>query len=178
VWWLVESPLGVLWRALAQNERRVGFFGHDTAHLKAIAFGASGILAGVAGALYAPQQGLVTPEVCGFVLSADLVIWTAVGGRGRILGPVVGAVAIGVLTAELRGRIGWWEIVVATIFIGVVLGLPGGLMGLLPERRQRSRGARPPCSCQPRRASWPAAPSRSRSRTSAASPARCGSSTD
>jgi len=148
VWWLVESPLGVLWRALAQNERRVGFFGHDTAHLKAIAFGASGILAGVAGALYAPQQGLVTPEACGFVLSADLVIWTAVGGRGRILGPVVGTVAVGVLTAELRGRIGWWEIVVATIFIGVVLALPGGLMGLLPVKRQRRRGARTPVLLQ------------------------------
>jgi branched-chain amino acid transport system permease protein len=55
------------------------------------------------------------------------------------MGPVIGAIAIGVLTAELRGRIGWWEIVVATIFIGVVLALPGGLMGLLPARWQRRR---------------------------------------
>src|SRR5690606_15377360 len=79
--WLISAPLGVLWRALAQNGRRVAFFGFSTARLKAVAFGASGVLAGIAGALYAPQQGLVTPELCGFMLSADLVIWAAVGGR-------------------------------------------------------------------------------------------------
>jgi branched-chain amino acid transport system permease protein len=128
--WLAEAPIGVLWRALAQNERRVSFFGYDTARLKAAAFGVSGALAGAAGVLYAPQQGLVTPEQCGFVLSADLVIWAAVGGRRFVLGPVVGTVLIGVLTAELRDRIGWWEIVVAAIFIAVVLWAPGGLAGL------------------------------------------------
>src|SRR5262249_38727220 len=85
--WLVHAPLGVLGRALAQNERRVAFFGFDTARLKAAAFGVSGALAGAAGVLYAPQQGLVTPEQCGFALSADLVIWTAVGGRRFVLGP-------------------------------------------------------------------------------------------
>jgi branched-chain amino acid transport system permease protein len=53
-----------------------------------------------------------------------------------------------VLTAELRGRIGWWEIVVAAVFIGVVLALPGGLMGLLPTIRQRGRAARPPVLVQ------------------------------
>jgi branched-chain amino acid transport system permease protein len=145
--WLVEAPVGVLWRGVAQNERRLAFFGYDTARLKAIAFGVSGILAGAAGALYAPQQGLITPEVCGFALSADLVIWVAVGGRGRVLGPVVGTVLIGVLTAELRDRIGWWELIVATVFIGVVLALPGGLVGLLgPRERRRNRGGGPTVS--------------------------------
>jgi branched-chain amino acid transport system permease protein len=140
---LVEAPIGVLWRALAENERRVSFLGYDTAHLKAAAFGASGALAGAAGALYAPQQGLVTPEQCGFMLSADLVIWTAVGGRRFVLGPVAGTVLIGVLTAELRDRIGWWEIVVAGIFIAVVLWAPGGIAGLAaPIRRGWSALAR------------------------------------
>ena len=128
--WLTEAPIGVLWRALAENERRVSSFGYDTANLKAAAFGVSGALAGAAGVLYAPQQGLVTPEQCGFALSADLVIWTAVGGRRFVLGPVVGTVLIGVLTAELRDRIGWWEIVVAAVFIAVVLWAPGGFAGL------------------------------------------------
>ena len=64
----------------------------------------SGVLAGIAGALYAPQQGLVTPELVGFALSADLVIWVAVGGRRRVLGPVLGTVLVGILSAELRER--------------------------------------------------------------------------
>src|SRR3982751_2508031 len=92
--WLYRAPLGVLWAALAHNERRVVMFGFDTNRLKAVAFGASGLLAGVGGAIYAPQQGLVTPQLVGFALSADLVIWAAVGGRARLLGPVLGALAM------------------------------------------------------------------------------------
>ena len=56
----------MLWAALAHNERRVVLFGFDTNRLKAVAFGVSGLLAGIGGALYAPQQGLVTPQLCGF----------------------------------------------------------------------------------------------------------------
>src|SRR5579883_131499 len=58
--WLFAAPIGVLWRALAQNERRVALFGFNTNELKAVAFGVSGLFAGIGGALYAPQQGLVT----------------------------------------------------------------------------------------------------------------------
>ncbi|MGE5147154.1 MAG: ABC transporter permease subunit [Candidatus Eiseniibacteriota bacterium] len=129
--WLVEAPLGVLWRALAQNERRVAFFGFDTGRLKAAAFGASGVLGGIAGVLYAPQQGLVTPELSGFMLSADLVIWAAVGGRRSVYGPVLGAVLIGTLTAEIRDSISWWSAITAALFIVVVLYAPDGFVGLL-----------------------------------------------
>ena len=145
--WLVQAPLGTLWRAIALNERRVASFGYDTAVLKAVAFGVSGVLAGVAGALYAPQQGLVTPELVGFALSADLVIWVAVGGRRRVLGPVLGTVLVGILSAELRERTYYWELIVAAVFVVVVLYAPGGLGALfaplerlLPARR-RTAGA-------------------------------------
>ena len=102
----------------------------------------SGLLAGVAGALYAPQQGLVTPQLCGFGLSADLVIWAAVGGRGRLLGPVVGAVSIGALTSALRDRFQFWEIGIAILFIVVVLFFPEGLVGVFaPLERCWGRSA-------------------------------------
>ncbi len=141
--WLYRAPLGVLWAALAHNERRVAMFGFDTNRLKALAFGVSGLLAGVGGALYAPQQGLVTPQLCGFALSADLVIWAAVGGRGRLLGPVLGAIAIGALTSGLRDRFQFWEIGIAIVFILVVLLFPQGLVGVFaPLERWWSRGAR------------------------------------
>jgi len=142
VFWLYRAPLGVLWAALAHNERRVVLFGFDTNRLKAVAFGVSGLLAGLGGALYAPQQGLVTPQLCGFVLSADLVIWAAVGGRGRLFGPVLGALLIGALTSALRDSFRFWEITIAIVFIAIVLAYPRGLIGMLAPF-ELWRGKRP-----------------------------------
>jgi branched-chain amino acid transport system permease protein len=139
--WLYRAPLGVLWAALSHNERRVVMFGFDSNRLKAVAFGVSGLLAGIGGALYAPQQGLVTPQLCGFALSADLVIWAAVGGRGRLLGPVLGALVIGALTSALRDRFQFWEIGLAVVFILVVLLFPQGLVGVFAPLERWWRGA-------------------------------------
>ena len=151
--WLYRAPLGVLWAALAHNERRAAMFGFDTNRLKAVAFGASGLLAGLGGALYAPQQGLVTPQLCGFGLSADLVIWAAVGGRGRLLGPVLGAILIGALTSGLRDRFQFWEIGIAILFIVVVLLVPEGLVGVFVplERWWGRRAHRAPALPAPER---------------------------
>jgi branched-chain amino acid transport system permease protein len=136
--YLLRAPIGALWRAVADNERRLAFLGYDVATLKAVAFGVACGLAGLAGALYAPQQNLVTPDLAGFAFSGDLVIFAAVGGRASVLGPVLGAIVVGVLSAELRDRFPWWEIVIALFFIIVVLRLPSGLMTLFaPLKRLR-----------------------------------------
>ena len=135
--WLRRAPAGVLWRAVAQNEQRVRFCGFAVQNVKAVVFGLSGALAGIGGALYAPQQNLVTPQLCGFILSADLVIWAAVGGRATLYGPVVGAVLIGILTADLRDEISWWEVILAAIFIVVVLYFRQGLMGFVEPLFER-----------------------------------------
>ena len=144
--WLYRAPLGVLWSALSHNERRIVLFGFDTNRLKAVAFGVSGLLAGIGGALYAPQQGLVTPQLCGFGLSADLVIWAAVGGRGRVLGPVLGALVIGALTSSLRDRFQFWEIALALLFIVVVLLFPQGLIGVFAPLERRFGARRRPAT--------------------------------
>ena len=135
--WLRRAPAGVLWRAVSQNEQRVRFCGFAVQNVKAAVFGLSGVLAGIGGALYAPQQNLVTPQLCGFLLSADLVIWAAVGGRATLYGPVVGAVLIGILTADLRDEISYWEVILAAIFIVVVLYFRQGLMGFVEPRVER-----------------------------------------
>ncbi len=135
--WLRRAPAGVVWRAVAQNEQRVRFCGFAVQNVKAAVFGLSGVLAGIGGALYAPQQNLVTPQLCGFLLSADLVIWAAVGGRATLYGPVVGAVLIGILTADLRDEISYWEVILAAIFIIVVLYFRQGLMGFVEPRFER-----------------------------------------
>ncbi|MGB7097775.1 MAG: ATP-binding cassette domain-containing protein [Xanthobacteraceae bacterium] len=144
--WLYHAPIGVLWRALAQNERRLQLFGFDTNQLKSVAFGVSGLMAGIGGAIYAPQQGIVTPQVVGFGLSADLVIWAAVGGRGSLLGPVIGTLVVGSLTAQLRDTFQFWEVLMAVFFIVIVLVFPKGIAGLAEPAAWlfRARRNRPP----------------------------------
>jgi branched-chain amino acid transport system permease protein len=145
--WLGSAPVGVLWRAAAEDERRVALFGFNTNALKAAAFAISGLFAGIGGAFYAPQQGLVTPEITGFSLSASFVIWAAVGGRFALLGPTAGTLVIGTLTAELRDRLSFWEVLMAVFFILVVLVFPQGLaspLALFARRTSRRRSAKPP----------------------------------
>ena len=84
-------------------------------------------MAGLGGAIYAPQQGIVTPQVIGFGLSADLVIWAAVGGRASLLGPVIGTIVVGSLTAQLRDSLPFWEVLMAVFFIVIVLVFPRGI---------------------------------------------------
>ncbi len=142
---LGRSPFGQLLAAVAQNEERLQFFGFRTSRLKAAAFAVSAGVAGLAGALYAPHQGIVTPQAVGFLLSAELVIWTAVGGRRSLAGPVLGTVAIGFLASGLRDAFLYWEVVVALVFVAVVLRWPDGVAGMLrgaAARAVSTRGAR------------------------------------
>ncbi len=138
--WLYHAPLGVLWRALAQNERRLALLGFDVRMLKAVAFAVSGFMAGVGGAVYAPQQGIVTPQLVGFGLSADLVIWAAIGGRASLIGPVIGTLLVGSLSAELRDSVPFWEVLMALFFIVIVLAFPQGIAGLIEPAWQRLEG--------------------------------------
>ena len=144
--YLLRTPFGQLLSAVSQNEERLQFFGFNTSLLKAAAFAISAGIAGFAGALYAPHQGIVTPQAVGFLLSAEFVIWTAVGGRKGLAGPVLGAVAIGFLASALRDDFLYWEVVVAIVFIGVVLRWPWGMAGMLEALWQHSGwmlGAKP-----------------------------------
>jgi len=127
---VMRAPFGQLLIAVRENEERLQFFGFRTSMLKAAAFAISGGVAGLAGALYAPHQGIVTPQAVGFILSAELLIWTAVGGRFGLIGPVAGAVLIGFMAAGLRDSFRYWEVAIALVFIIVVLKMPGGLSGV------------------------------------------------
>ena len=156
--WLGSTPLGTLWAAIAQNENRLQFFGFATDRLKALAFAVSAAAAGLAGALYAAHQGLVTPQATGFLLSAEFVIWTAVGGRSSPYGALLGAVGIGLLSSELREHVSYWEAVVAVVFIAVVIRFPGGLLGGASAGARivldalgtlRARGRREPAAASP-----------------------------
>ncbi|MCC0034663.1 MAG: ATP-binding cassette domain-containing protein [Hoeflea sp.] len=139
---VMRAPFGQLLIAIRENEERLQFFGFRTSMLKAAAFAISGGVAGLAGVLYAPHQGIVTPQAVGFVLSAELLIWTAVGGRFGLIGPVAGTVLIGFMAAGLRDSFRYWEVAVALVFILVVLKMPGGISGLFSAALSRFGGGR------------------------------------
>ncbi len=140
---MIRRPIGVLWSAIAQNEDRLQFFGFATDRIKARAFALSALCAAAAGALFAPLQGIVTPQALGFVLSTEFVIWAAVGGKSSPLGALLGAVLVGYASSELRDHFASWEVIVAVAFILVVRFLPEGVSGLFARRASPSRQAPP-----------------------------------
>ncbi len=134
---LARRPIGILWRAIAQNEDRLQFFGFATHRWKAGAFSLSAALAALAGALFAAHQGIVTPLAMGYVLSTEFVIWAAVGGKANPLGALLGAVIVGYASSELRDLFSAWEVIVGIAFMLVVRFLPNGVSGIFKSSRKQ-----------------------------------------
>ncbi len=130
---LNRLPVNLIAQAVADNEPRLQLLGFPTHMVKGAAFALSAVIASLAGGLFASHQGIVTPTSTGFALSAEMVILTAVGGRFHVLGPLVGAVLVGWVAAELRDSVPYWEFLMALAFIVVVLKAPGGIAELLEQ---------------------------------------------
>ncbi len=131
---LNETKFGLVQRAIRDGENRVLFSGYATAHFKLFIFTLSAAIASVGGALYVPQVGGVNPSVMTPEKSLEAVVWVAVGGRGTLLGPILGAIAINALKSWATKEFpDYWLILLGGLFILVVLFLPGGLVSL-PSR--------------------------------------------
>jgi urea ABC transporter permease protein UrtC len=128
---LNQTKFGLVQRAIRDGENRVLFSGYATAHFKLFIFVLSAAIASVGGALYVPQVGGINPSVMTPEKSLEAVVWVAVGGRGTLLGPIVGAVVINALKSwATRAYPDLWLIILGGLFILVVLFLPGGLVSI------------------------------------------------
>jgi hypothetical protein len=141
---ITRSPAGRVLIAIRDSETRVLFAGYSPAAFKVFVFVVSAVLAGVAGALYAPQVGIITPAKIGVLPSIEMIIWVAVGGRGTLLGPVVGALGVNWLQSLLTTHYpDLWLLVLGGLFVAVVLFFPDGIVGtaqkLLAQIRPLSR---------------------------------------
>ena len=135
--WLVSTRLGRVLVAIRDSEDRARFLGYRVEQVKALVFAFSAILAGVAGALYVPQVGIINPGEFAPINSIEAVIWVAVGGRGTLVGAVVGAVLVNYAKTWLTGALPEvWLFALGGLFVAVTLLLPSGLMGLLRRRRE------------------------------------------
>jgi urea transport system permease protein len=138
--WITQSPAGRVLVAIRDSETRVLFSGYSPAAFKLFVFVVSAMLAGVAGALYVPQVGIITPAKIGVLPSIEMIIWVAVGGRGTLLGPVVGAIGVNWLQSILTTSYpDVWLLVLGGMFVGVVLFFPDGVVGTAAHVMTRVR---------------------------------------
>jgi urea transport system permease protein len=142
---LMQSRYGELLVAVRDAEERVRFLGYNPANVKLVAYVLAAGMAGLAGALFVPAVGIVSPALIGIVPSIEFVIGVAVGGRATLLGPVLGAVAVSWAKTALSEQFpAAWTYLQGLLFVLVVAFLPGGLAGLAVLIRRRGRLPAPP----------------------------------
>lgn len=129
---LVESRVGRLLLAVRDDENRVRFCGYNVTAIKVLVFALSAGLAGIAGALFVPQVGIISPAMLGIVPSIEMVIWVAVGGRGTLVGAIVGALVVNAAKSGLSESLpDTWQYLLGALFVGVVVLFPAGVVGTL-----------------------------------------------
>ncbi|AWN48277.1 urea ABC transporter permease subunit UrtC [Methylobacterium terrae] len=132
---MTTSAFGKVLIAIRDAESRTRFLGYRTAHFKVLAFTVSAMMAGVAGALYVPQVGIINPSEFAPANSIEAVIWVAVGGRGTLVGAALGAVLVNYAKTLLTGAMpDAWLFALGALFVVVTLYLPKGILGTLAER--------------------------------------------
>ena len=135
-WLIVSSKFGKLLIAVRDAESRTRFLGWRAENVKLFAFTVSAVMAGIAGALYVPQVGIINPGEFEPGNSIEVVVWTAVGGRGTIVGPIIGALLVNAGKSWFTGALPeLWLFALGGLFVAVTLFLPKGILGLWDQWR-------------------------------------------
>jgi len=132
---MVASRFGQVLASIRDAESRTRFLGYRVEHYKVLVFVVSAAMAGIAGALYVPQVGIINPSEFAPANSIEAVIWVAVGGRGTLFGAAIGAVLVNFAKTWLTGTFpDFWLYGLGALFILVTLFLPKGIIGTLNAR--------------------------------------------
>lgn len=137
----VRSDAGKILIAIRDNDTRCAYLGLDTQKIRILLTAVLAGVAGLAGFLFANASGVVAPENTGFVFGTELVVWTALGGRGTIIGPVLGTIGIDFLSANLSGQLPFlYQLVIGSLFVVMIIFLPNGLAAIATAAFSRLRG--------------------------------------
>jgi len=142
--WVVSGKMGSVVQGIRDNEARVRFLGYRVERYKLFIFTLTAVVAGIAGALYYPQAGIINPAEIAPIASIYLAVWVAIGGRGRLYGAVIGAAFVSLLSSWFTGggapaiNLGfytilwtdWWLVLLGVSFVCVTLFFPKGIGGL------------------------------------------------
>ena len=144
--WITTSKLGRVLLAMRDAESRVRFLGYSATNAKLFVFTLSALLAALAGALYVPQVGIINPSEFSPGNSIEVAVWVSVGGRGTLVGAIIGAILVNLGKSWLTGAAPeTWLFVLGALFVLVTLVFPHGIIGLA----RRIRPARSPAPAAP-----------------------------
>jgi urea transport system permease protein len=142
--WIVTSKLGKVLVAVRDAESRTRFLGYRVEHYKLAVFTVSAMLAGLAGALYVPQVGIINPGEFAPANSIEVVIWVAVGGRGTLAGAILGALVVNAGKTWFTGALPeFWLFALGGLFVFVTLLMPRGILGTAQDAWTRARARLP-----------------------------------
>jgi branched-chain amino acid transport system permease protein len=141
MWVIVHSPFGKALQAIRDNETRAEFVGVQVRRYRYMAFLVSGVYTGLAGALWAPLNGLTTPDILVWTFSGEIVFFTVLGGFQTFAGPIVGAVVFNYLKTFAVGYTVYWQMLLGGVLVVLVLALPGGIVGTASRLVDRLRKA-------------------------------------
>jgi urea transport system permease protein len=142
-WAIVGSKYGKLLMAVRDAESRTRFLGWRAENVKLFAFTVSAVMAGIAGALYVPQVGIINPGEFEPSNSIEVVVWAAVGGRGTIVGPIIGALVVNAGKSWFTGVLPeFWLFALGGLFVAVTLFLPKGIIGIWDSWRGNAKALR------------------------------------
>jgi len=131
-WLVVRSDAGRVLASIRDNESRCAYLGIKVPMVKILVLVVTAMVCGIAGFGYGSFSGVVAPELAGFVLGTELIIWVALGGRGTLWGPMIGTILISVATAYLSSSMPFaWQLILGTAFVVVIVLLPQGLVPLM-----------------------------------------------
>ncbi len=147
---LTLSTYGKVLVAVRDAESRTRFLGYRVEHYKLVAWTVSAMMAGVAGALYVTQVGIINPSEFSPANSIEAVIWVAVGGRGTLVGAALGAVVVNFAKTWLTGALPEvWLFALGLLFVVVTLYLPKGILGVVNQWKNRRRAPPAPAAPEP-----------------------------
>ncbi|MDI7862137.1 urea ABC transporter permease subunit UrtC [Rhizobiaceae bacterium n13] len=147
---IVRSKFGKVLVGIRDAESRVRFLGFRVEHMKLFTFVVSAMMAGIAGALYVPQVGIINPGEFAPANSIEVVIWTAVGGRATLIGPIIGAVLVNGGKTIFTGLFPeFWLFALGALFVAVTLFLPKGIVGTISGYIASRREYRKAASAKP-----------------------------
>jgi urea transport system permease protein len=149
--WLTSTKFGMIQRAIRDSENRVLFSGYATANFKLFVFVLSAVICGLGGALFVPQVGIINPSEMAPDKSLEAVVWCAVGGRGNLLGPILGAIGCNSLKSYATHAFAeQWPYILGALFVFVTLFMPKGIIGIPDQLRElKNRFARKPNGEEP-----------------------------